>query len=160
MNAAQLSTTGGDVIEEGDPLVSVPRPRWRTFTRIIQFGSMSLFFFAMAFVVLGSLKNDSDMSTGHRVLLFALFALFCVDALLHLFLLRLSLKLPLEIFRSGIAFQGMKMSWETDEGCRWARYAPGTLELRTHRSRLYFPISREQRAAVEATLRDLGKWQC
>ena len=53
-----------------------------------------------------------------------LLALFWLNALIKVVLLRLSLKLPLEIFRSGIAFQGVKTPWGKVEGCLWATVLP------------------------------------
>ena len=72
---------------------------------------------------------------------------------------RWPLKLPLEIFKSGIAFQGVKTPWEALEGCRSARYSPNTLVVCHHRLRHDLLVRRDHRAAVEAALRDIEKWQ-
>src|SRR5262249_19972175 len=122
MHPSNPSLSGGGIIDEDYPLVSIPRPRWRTTRRVLLFGFKSLFFLAMAFVVLGNLKNYKDMAAVQWALLLGLLSLFSFDALANVVLLRFSLKLPLQIFRSGIAFQGVKIPWATVEGCRWARY--------------------------------------
>jgi hypothetical protein len=159
MHPSNLSLAGDVLSEEDHPLVSIPRPRWRTTRRVLLFGSKSLFFFAMAFVVLGNLKSYRDMTAVQWAVLLGLLGLSCFDALASVDLLRFSLKLPLQIFRSGIAFQGVKIPWATVEGCCWARYFPDSLEVRFHRLRHYLRIPKDQRADVETALRGLGKWQ-
>jgi hypothetical protein len=142
-----------------DLLVSIPRPRWRTIRRTLLFGCGAVFYFLAGLLPLTDLLTNHSATVGRQLLMSGLLALFWLNALIKVVILRFSLNLPLEIFRSGIASQGVKMSWELIQGCRWARYAPGTLEVRTQRTRLYFPIPRDQRTSTEAALRDLGKWQ-
>ena len=152
-------TTAGDVSSEGDLLVSIPRPRWRTIRRVCVFGFSLFVSLSAGFLMVDDLVHHKGMTAAQRALLMGLAGMFCFNALVKVVLLRLSLKLPLEIFKSGIAFQGVIWSWEAIEECRWARYSPDTLEVRFHRLRSYLPIPGVQRAAVEAALRDLGKWQ-
>lgn len=144
---------------EADLLVSIPRPRWRTIRRVIVFGS-SLMISLLTLVVLCGGVYPRTMTVTQRAFLLGLLGVFCFNAVSKVVLLWLSLKLPLEILKSGIAFQGVKWSWEAIEGCRWARYSPDTLDVRFHRLRHYFPIPRNQRANVEAALRELDKWEC
>jgi hypothetical protein len=159
MHSKRLSLAGGDSSEEDDLLVSIPRPRWPTIRRVLLFGAKSLLFFAMAFVVLGKLNNYREMTAVQWEVLLGLLGLFCFDALANVLLLGFSLRLPLQILRSGIAFQGVKIPWVSIEGCRWARNFPDSLEVRFHRQRHYVRTLKNQRAALEAALRDLGKWQ-
>ena len=146
--------------EEADLLVSIPRPRWGTIRRFFVFGLSLMISLTAAFLVLSDLLYQRGMTAAQRALLLGLAGMFCFNALTKVWLLRLSLKLPLQILKSGIAFQGVKTSWGKVEGCLWARYSPNSLEVRFHRLRHHFLIPKDQRAAVEAALRDVGKWQC
>jgi hypothetical protein len=152
--------TGDGINVAHDLLVSVPRPRWPTIRRVLLFGFCAICYLAMLFVVLGDLLNPRSMTVLQRALLLGLVGLFGFNALIKVVLIRFSLKLPLEIFRSGIAFQGVKTSWKEVAECRWGRYTPGILEVLIRRTRICIPIPKDQRATVEASLRDLGKWQC
>jgi hypothetical protein len=145
--------------DEGDLLVSIPRPRWTTIRRVSVFGFSLLFSVAVDFVLLNDLIHRGAMTRAQRVVLLGFAGVSCFNAFIKAVLLKLSLKLPIEILKSGIAYQGTRIPWVTVEGCRWARYSPDTLEVRAHRLRSYFAIPRDQRDAVEAALRDVGKWQ-
>jgi hypothetical protein len=160
MHSRDLAMADDAISGEADLLVSVSRPRWRTIRRVLLFGSVAIFYLAMLFFVLRDLLDARSMTVFQPALLLGLVGLFGFGSLIKVVLIWFSLKLPLEIFKSGIAFQGVKPPWKAVEGCRWGRYTPGTLEVRIRRTRLYFPIPRGQRDTVEASLRDLGKWQC
>ncbi len=160
MHSRHLAMVGASVSDEADLLVSIPRPHWKIIRRVLVFGFSLMISLTAAFLVSNDLLSERGMTAAQRVLLLGLAGMFGFNALIKVWLLSLSLKLPLQIFKSGIAFQGVKMPWGTVEGCRWARYSPASLEIRFHRRRHYFIVPMDQRAAVEAALRDLGKWQC
>ena len=94
---------------EADLLVSIPRPRWRTIRRVIVFG-FSLMINLLTLVVLCGGVYPRTMTVTQRAFLLGFIGVFCLSAASKVVLLRLSLKLPLEIFKSGIAFQGVKWS--------------------------------------------------
>jgi hypothetical protein len=152
--------TAADLRDESDLLVSIPRPRWLTIRRVCIFGFNLVISVAAGFLVLTDLVHRSGVTGILRALLAVFAGLLFLSALFRVVLIWFSLKLPLQIFKSGIAFQGVKMPWEAVEGCRWARYSPNTLVVRHHRLRHDLLIPRDHRAAVEAALRDVGKWQC
>ncbi len=152
--------TTAHVSNEGDLLVSIPRSRWLTVRRVCVFTVHSVISLAAAFIILTHVVHHKGVPGILRALLVVLAGLLFVSALFRVVLIWFFLKHPLEIFKSGIAFQGVKMPWEAVEGCRWARYSPNTLVVRHHRLRHDLLIPRDHRAAVEAALRDVGKWQC
>lgn len=123
-------------------------------------GFVALFWLAFGFLTLAELSTNKYLTPTSRLLLFGLVGISWLNVIIDVARLRRSLKHPLAIFKSGIEVQGVKIPWSEVEWCRWGRYVPKNLEVQTHRLRLYFPIPRDQRATVEAALRDSGKWQC
>jgi hypothetical protein len=153
-------TTAAGTSNAADLLVAIPRSRWLTIRRVCIFSVNSVICLAAAFLILTDLVHHKGMPGILQALLVVLAGLLFVSVLFRVVLIWFSLKLPLEIFKSGIAFQGLKMPWEAVEWCRWARYSPEVLEVQLHRVRDHLLIPRAHRAAVEAALRDVGKWQC
>jgi hypothetical protein len=158
-NSLNYPMTTADASNEGDLLVSIPRPCWLTISRVCIFGFSLVVCVAAGFLVLTDLVHHAGITGTQRALLAVFAGLLLFNALFKVVLLWFSLKLPLEIFKSGIAFQGVKMPWEAVEGCHWARYSPNTLVVRHHRLRHDLLIPREHWADVEAALRDVGRWQ-
>ncbi len=143
-----------------DLVVSIPRPNWHSILLTLCHGSFALFWLAFGFKILADLSTFKYATPTNRLLSLGLVGVSWLNGMLQVWTLRRILKNPLAILRSGIEVQGVKMPWSKIEYCRWGRYAPSKLEVHADRSRLYFSIPGDQRATVEATLRDLGKWQC
>jgi hypothetical protein len=151
--------TDADFSNEGDLIVSIPRPGWPTLRRVCIFGFGMVGALAAGFLVFTDLVHHTGMTGTRRALLVVFAGLLLFSALFKVRLLWFSLKPPLEVSKSGIAFQGAKMPWEAVEGCHWARYSPNTLVVCHHRLRHDFLIPPDHRAAVEVALREVGKWQ-
>ena len=142
-------TTIADVSADGDLLVSVPPEPWPTIRRVQIFGFGLVALLTVGFLLLNALVHHSGVTTVQRVLV-ALAGLFFLGAVFKAILIWFSLKPPIAIYKSGIAFQGVKMPWEAIEGCRWAQDLPDNLVVLHHRLQDYVRIPRNQRSAVEA----------
>jgi len=155
-----MPADGINLDETPDPIVSVPRPRWRTLrsTGCRVFIALG-FSYAGAVLIYELLTHHS--STDHQRLL--LTGSSFVVALINLLILRLAWRRPFAILNAGIELYGQTLLWEKVASCRWGRYTPGTLIILTQfdgtRFSLDVLIPDRRRAAVEAALRRLGKWE-
>jgi hypothetical protein len=151
-----------DLDETRDPIVSMPRPRWRTLTTTGFRLSFALMFSYVGAVLLYRLLTH-DRFTEHQRLFFAVLAGLCfVGALINLLILRLAWRRPFAILKDGIELYGRTLLWEKVASCRWGRYTPGVLIISTQpdqtRVSLSVSIPERQRTRVEAALRRPGKW--
>jgi hypothetical protein len=151
--------TAHNIDGSGDLVVAISRPRLRTIGRIVVFGLGAMFSFAIGAFLLRELLTHETVTGYRRGLLIALAGFSFLAALFKLLMLVVALKRPFAVLESGIELQGWKIPWEEVVRCRWGRYTPGILNLRTHHGRIFIPISSSQRAGVESALRHSGKRQ-
>jgi hypothetical protein len=151
--------TAHDIDGTSDLVVSIPLPRWRTTRRILHVGLVAILFLALGATLLNKLLTQETVTVQRRGLLAALVGFSFVLAFVNLMILRLALKRPFAVLESGIELQGGKIPWEKIDNCHWGRYTGGILNLRTHYGRFFVPVPKSQRAAVEAALRRVGRWQ-
>ena len=101
-------TTVAGVSAAADLLVWIPRQRSRTIRRVCIFGFSMVVSFAAGLFLLDELVRHTGMSAAQRVLFLGLAVLFCLNALGKVVLIWFSLKLPLEISKSGMNSSGQE----------------------------------------------------
>jgi hypothetical protein len=145
-----------------DALIAVPHSWRRVFAIVGKSGLLALFFAAAGVLQLIEIIRH-PAANDRRWLWLAAFCGFAFAlALIHLWILRASLRRPLSVFADGIELGASKVPWEKVASCQWAPHAPGILQIRlgTHvgSRRLFVFVPEQSRPGVEAVFRRFGKW--
>ena len=140
-------------------LVSIPRPRWRVIKSLLVSGLLLAVTLFSIYLFLTILLRRDDLTVIQVAFHVLIITLAVIVTFVRVVMIWFALQPPLEIFKSGIAMQGMKRSWEHVEDCGWSKYSPDTLKVRSYRQQCLIPIPPNQRAEVESALRNAGKWQ-